>query len=956
MLKSSLNLPPTIVSCRHCGKPFKVQGIGRHEKACEQRRRNEQRNAEIEQRLTEERSRKRARYHTPDLPEDEERVEQQQYIYAWTEDYQNAAIPDDANGTNIDQPGPSGASSSAEGNRPYQPNDVKIFYHPNSKRATKILNHEEYRRTSQTPRPQPDERPWRPFRSRGDFEFAELALDAGLNNPQTDAFLAYIRRLLSGTVELTLQSSADLNKVWESASDSHVSVTVSTKYKDDTREYPFFYRPIWDWALETLRNPTFAPHFEWDAQKLYRFDGTRLVRFFDEPWTGDRWWEVQSALPENGKPFGFILFSDKTRLSSFGSEKGYPIIARIANLPVDIRNGTGLGGGRVVGWLPVIEEEAKETGKKGFVNMKQAVWHEAFWELLKIVAQYSTTGYAFETVEQLIEYLYPFIAILVSDYEEQCVMALIRGVKSLFPCPICLVPHDELANLRTLYPLRTAAQSQKVLEEARQMDTKAEGEALLMQYSLRDVENKLMTVANSDPHRALSFDRLHAYNDGLFGKHLCPEWQGHLEKLGRDAQYIVDKQLDMIPPWRGLNHFSRATTMTFADGSKYEDLAKVIIFASHNVMEESPAGYLLLRLIRSYLTLDVLLSFEVHTEETIKMGEDELLKFSDLLEAYAESYFDFLKPEGKNWNFPKSHSHRHAFDDIRAKGATRNMNTKTFETMHGLLKFIYQYMTNFKDVASQILKIDHKHLISQTIRDLVVYYDDFHRPVDEDDAELKKSAQSPQVFGHVIAGSLQLPESFSSIEERHRGNNLFKNFRTRLANYLSNMLPLSGIPLPNGRRIAFSQEESVTESRFIKVTYESMVDWKQKWDYLRCSPLFHNRERHDHVIVDIGDGKFIFAKLLFTFICQVAGDPYALALVHPLDAVVRTRRKDKELSFFRVNSKSPWPSEFVFLRSIVRGALVVEDYSAQIRGNEFFVVDVVDGDAFLRIRKIFRLQ
>jgi len=49
----------------------------------------------------------------------------------------------------------------------------------------------------------------------------------------------------------------------------------------------------------------------------------------------------------------FILYADKTRLSSFGTEKGYPIMARIANLPVDIRNGEGIGGGQVVGWLPI---------------------------------------------------------------------------------------------------------------------------------------------------------------------------------------------------------------------------------------------------------------------------------------------------------------------------------------------------------------------------------------------------------------------------------------------------------------------------------------------------------------------------------------------------------------------------------------------------------------------------
>jgi hypothetical protein len=66
--------------------------------------------------------------------------------------------------------------------------------------------------------------------------------------------------------------------------------------------------------------------------------------------------QYQSALPEGGKPFGIILYADKTKLSSFGTQMGYPVIARCANLPSDIRNGQGVGGGRVVGWLPIVRD------------------------------------------------------------------------------------------------------------------------------------------------------------------------------------------------------------------------------------------------------------------------------------------------------------------------------------------------------------------------------------------------------------------------------------------------------------------------------------------------------------------------------------------------------------------------------------------------------------------------
>ena len=43
-------------------------------------------------------------------------------------------------------------------------------------------------------------------------------------------------------------------------------------------------------------------------------------------------------------------------------------MARIANLPVKIRNGEGIGGGRVVGWLPIVRQECASTILKLLTN------------------------------------------------------------------------------------------------------------------------------------------------------------------------------------------------------------------------------------------------------------------------------------------------------------------------------------------------------------------------------------------------------------------------------------------------------------------------------------------------------------------------------------------------------------------------------------------------------------
>ena len=53
-------------------------------------------------------------------------------------------------------------------------------------------------------------------------------------------------------------------------------------------------------------------------------------------------------LPPGAKALALILYSDKSRLSSFGKEKAYPVIACLGKLPVEIQNSDGPGGGKIV--------------------------------------------------------------------------------------------------------------------------------------------------------------------------------------------------------------------------------------------------------------------------------------------------------------------------------------------------------------------------------------------------------------------------------------------------------------------------------------------------------------------------------------------------------------------------------------------------------------------------------
>ncbi|KIO04410.1 hypothetical protein M404DRAFT_143459 [Pisolithus tinctorius Marx 270] len=304
--------------------------------------------------------------------------------------------------------------------------EFKIQFHPRSNRPPIYQSYKEFRVRSEKSASPVDKTPWSPFRTLGDFEFAEIALASLLNQQQVNALLDLFARVTQGAVQVTLKNDAELRKVCDAAAmelTPFSRVEVKVPYKKEECTFEAHIRPLWEWALDILENPFLGPHFTWDAQRLYRHNG--------------------SSLPDikNAVPFGLILYADKSNLSSFGTAKSYPVVVCCANLLVEIRNSNVVGGGTVVGWLPIVPEDAEEEGKLGYTTLKRVVWHESFKKLLLEIEQYSKTGYAHTSShDNITRWLFPSLMVLSADFEEICMMALTRGRGGKRPCPVCLVP------------------------------------------------------------------------------------------------------------------------------------------------------------------------------------------------------------------------------------------------------------------------------------------------------------------------------------------------------------------------------------------------------------------------------------------------------------------------------------------------------------------------------------
>lgn len=102
--------------------------------------------------------------------------------------------------------------------------DIKIEYHPHSKKLTTITPFHDFSRhsppseASDEPSPALGETPpWSPFRTRLDFEVASFALDAGLKEEHVNTLISLLECCSKGDDQLTLGSAEDIDRLWNLA-------------------------------------------------------------------------------------------------------------------------------------------------------------------------------------------------------------------------------------------------------------------------------------------------------------------------------------------------------------------------------------------------------------------------------------------------------------------------------------------------------------------------------------------------------------------------------------------------------------------------------------------------------------------------------------------------------------------------------------------------------------------
>ncbi|KIJ30554.1 hypothetical protein M422DRAFT_267894 [Sphaerobolus stellatus SS14] len=478
---------------------------------------------------------------------------------------------------------------------------IEVIHHPHSRKHTPTIIYLDQLidngNTKLRTIPEPPQKPWAPFRTRADFEFTEQVVTKCIRKDTVDILLMGFHGRWAQSTTITLRDYQAVLISLEAARKFGVPFwdgNVEHTFQSHTYTFEFKFRDTWEWILELVCDPTLSEQIMWYPVQRSFNNCFRIVRLYDELNSGEAWWEIQSSLPqEDGLPHCYLplhLWLDKSKVSE--KVKMHPIIIHPGFLPSAIRNGSGNGGGVLIGYMPIvgdpnksIENEDDTAASVEIAQFKQEVQHKnAFWQL-----------------------------------------------------------------------------------------------------------------ANSDPYAAYSYDMLHAFDSGEWGKHQWPLLLKILNALERER---LSRNMDRTPRWCGLKHFKAVASTDFADG---------------NIVDILPVNSTFIHCIRLLGVIRAIGGLSI-------IREDQIEYLESCLPQYEKYCITIAQQHGKNYNYPKHHSLMHLPEDLRAKATTENYSTRPGEGFQQEVQQAYN-QTNFRNAESQMAKIDENQEVIARIRMSVDDYD-----------------------------------------------------------------------------------------------------------------------------------------------------------------------------------------------------------------------------------------
>ncbi|GJE99132.1 hypothetical protein PsYK624_153790 [Phanerochaete sordida] len=174
-----------------------------------------------------------------------------------------------------------------EGEQPKM-NDIKVEYHRNSGRGISTFHFENWTKERPTMKLQ-DKEPWRPCNSSYNYEFANAVLQSGMKAEQVGVVLDVMHWMARRQSDLSFKTPQDVDAVWSHARSCYPGFkehNIEVPHKGKGSNYEVWARNTQNLVKTMLEDPKLAPHFQWDARRMSKWNGETWEDFWEaEPVT-----------------------------------------------------------------------------------------------------------------------------------------------------------------------------------------------------------------------------------------------------------------------------------------------------------------------------------------------------------------------------------------------------------------------------------------------------------------------------------------------------------------------------------------------------------------------------------------------------------------------------------------------------------------------------------------------
>ncbi|KAI6017981.1 hypothetical protein BKA83DRAFT_4058579 [Pisolithus microcarpus] len=407
---------------------------------------------------------------------------------------------------------------------------------------------------------------------------------------------------------------------------------------------------------DLMGNPAFRDAMSYVPQRAYT-DANGENRIYDEMWTGNWWWDVQSRLPEGAVVAPVILSSDKTTLSQFsGDKKAWPVYLTIGNISKDVRRQVSSHATVLIGYLPVSKLECFQKKSRSLAGYR--LFHHSMSLLLRPLAEAGRHGREMVCADGYLRRVHPVLAAYIADFPEQCLVACNKESR----CPRCLVQSNKRGDLEE-WASRSMADTLKTLYRMRKNKRSRKFDA----EGLRAVFDPFWKdLPFTDIFACLTPDILHQLHKGVFHDHLVQWCTSIIGEKEMDARFQAMTQYPSLRQFKkGISSVSQWT------GTEHKEMERVFVGLLAGAVDDR-----VLLVARSLLDFIYYAQLQRHTDITLAAMEESLKTFHHHKHVLVELGVR------QDFNVPKIHSLQHYVTSIRALGSADGYNTEYPERLH----------------------------------------------------------------------------------------------------------------------------------------------------------------------------------------------------------------------------------------------------------------------------------